>query len=264
MTVDLEWNEASAGASFSFDTEPIDPIDELYPFARQVAAGLARRYSLCTLDDITQEIVLYVMTKQKVADEWGSYCEGDFLDEDQARHIGNRMRLIMRRAGERYCRKELGEVLGYKPEDEAFYSIPQLRILVEWYYREGLTERPSRPANDRVSTGGDPGTGGNWLVSLLDVQRGLQRIPRRYKARLKIRYEDLGQFTEAELAKMANNLAVAKGKRQRIERHLGTTEAAIQGRIRLALEKLQKALGGSSPYKKTDLETKQDDVVECE
>lgn len=231
-------------------------IDDLNVFARQVAAGLARRYSLSTIDDITQEIILYVWSKPQVWAEWEAYCqmEGD-VDEDEAKHTHNRLRLICRRAGERYCRKELASAIGYSPEDEAYYSIGQLRILAEWYFREGLTERGSRGGTgERVSSTGDPAHGGNWLSSLLDVQRGLERIPRKYRARLRTRFDHFGQYSDTELVAKVRNLATARGTRERIERHLGTSESAIQSRVSYALSKLQRALGGSSPYRKDPLE----------
>lgn len=240
---------------------PSTAIDDLYPYARQIAAGVAKRYSLCAIDDITSEICMYVLSKPKVLAEWEAFCVAELdVDDDEAKHMINRMRLILRRAGERYCRKELSEMLGYKPEDEAFYSVGQLRILVEWFYRDGLTERGSQSGpGEKVSSTGDPAHGGNWLVSLLDVQRGLQMIPRRYRARLKLRFQDLGQHNEVELAKMATNLATAKGKRERIERLLGTSEKAIEGRINYALGKLQKALGGPSPYRREPSERLESD-----
>ncbi|WP_061290686.1 hypothetical protein [Herbidospora cretacea] len=228
---------------------PSSAIDDLYPFAQQVAFGLARRYVSCPIDDIIQEIVLYFLATPKVLLEWEDFWAGDFEDEGEAQHMGNRMRLIARRAGERYCRAELAAQVGYKPEDEAFYSVGLLRVLVEWYYKEGLTQ-PTRTQGEKVSSSGDPAAGGNWLVSLLDVQRGLERTQRKYRNRLKFRFADMGAYSDAELAAMVANLATAKGKRERIERILGTTEKGIGSRVSYALVKLQKALGGSSPYRK--------------
>jgi hypothetical protein len=258
MTVELLENTEGDSA------ESPSSIEDLYPYARQIALGLAKRYALSNPDDITQEIVLYVITHDKVMAEWETLRLMEAgVDDDEAKHLANRMRLICRRAGERYCRKELAEAIGYRPEDEAFYSVGQLRILVEWYYREGLTERGSTSGpGERVSTSGDPAHGGNWLVSLLDVQRGLERMPRRYRARLRLRFKDLGQHTEVELAAMAVNLATARGKRERIERLLGTTERAIEGRVNYALTRLQKALGGPSPYRRDRVEVDQSPDVE--
>lgn len=232
----------------SLGEAPWSPIDALMNQARSVAYGLAKRYTLCTQDDIAQEIVAYVYSKPRVLQEWLDFVamEGE-VDEEEARHLANRMNLIFRRAGERYCRKELSAVLGYSPEDEAFYSIPALRALVEWYFKEGVTERPA-VARDKAPRRGDPATGGDWMVSLLDVQRGLKLIDRKYRARLRCRYQQFGDKTDQELADMVGTLATPRGTRERIERHLGSSASQIAARTGYALSKLQRALGGPNVY----------------
>jgi hypothetical protein len=233
--------EASDGASWSY-------VDALILQARTVALSLAKRYSLCDLEDIASEIVTYVYSKPKVLREWEDFVsmEGE-VDEEEARHVANRMNLILRRAGERYCRKELAAQLGYSPEDEAFYSLPALRALVEWYYKEGITERPP-VGRDKSPRRGDPATGGDWMVSLLDVQRGLGIMPRKYRARLRCRYESFGDRTDQELAEMVGTLATPKGTRERIEKHLGYTPKQMASRVSYALSRLQRAIGGPNPY----------------
>lgn len=222
---------------------------ELLPYARLIAGELGRRYPQVDSEDIAQEICLYVLGHDKVLTEWETHCEGDYDTEENARYASNRIRTIFRRAGERYARKEIADLAGYRPEDEAFYSVGLLRVLVEQYYTDGLAERPPVGRAESIAkTNADPATGGNYLISMLDVQRGLERLPAKYRNRLKFRFVDLGQVTDAEIARMVENLAVAPGKRQRIEKHLGVTEDQIRGRIRIALRKLQGRLGGPTPY----------------
>lgn len=227
---------------------PSSYIDDLYPYALAVASDLARRYSLVDVDDVAHEIYLYVLEHEKVLEEWNEYCSGDYIDSRDERHAANRMRLICRRAGERYCRKETADRLGYSPEDEAFYSVPVLKLLVEHYFVAGITERGPQDGDLGRQTASDPATRGTWLAALLDVERGLSRIPRQYRHRLKLRYSDHGGRSVGELVAMVDNLATPRGTRERIEKALGTTEDQIHGRIRVALEKLQGVLGGASPY----------------
>ena len=225
--------------------------DELLSFARLTAGQVWNRYPNVDPDDIAQEICLYVLGSEKVHAEWEDYLEGDYDSEENARYASNRIRTIFRRAGERYARKEVAAMVGYEAQDEAFYGLGLLRVLVEQYYSEGLSERPPIGRAESVAkTNGDPATAGNYLISLLDVQRGLELLPAKYRNRLKFRFKDLGQVTDADIARMAGNLAVAPGKRQRIAKHLGHTEDQIRGRIRIALKKLQSKLGGPSPYVK--------------
>lgn len=237
--------EATEGVSTEI---PSSFIEDLYPYAQMIGVGLGRRYSLVDSGDIAQEIVLYVMTHESVLAEWGEYCSGDYADKLDEKHAANRMHLICRRAGERYCRKETADRLGYKPEDEAFYSIPILKLLVEHYFTAGVTERGASDGDVGRQTRSDPATSGTWLVSLLDVERALGQIPRRYRHRLKLRYSDHAGKTVQELADITQNLANPKGMRDRIEKALGTTEDQIHGRLRIAFRFLQNRLGGSSPY----------------
>lgn len=226
-----------------------DSTQELLAFARLIAGQVWHRYQTLDPDDIASEICVYVLSHDRVLAEWQDYCEGDYDSEESAKHASNRIRTIFRRAGERYARKEIAAMVGYRPEDEAYYSTGLLKVLVEQYYAEGLTERPPVGRAESVAkSSGDPATAGNYLISLLDVQRGLELLPAKYRNRLKFRFKDLGQVTDAEIARMADNLAVAPGKRQRIAKHLGYSEDQIRGRVRIALRKLQSKLGGSSPY----------------
>lgn len=229
--------------------------EDLYAYARLIAGELRRRWSGMDVDDITQEICVYVLGNEKVSAEWENYCEGDYVDRDAERHAANRMRLICRRAGERYCRRERAAQLGYSPEDEAFYSVKQLAELVEQFYQAGITERPPIGRSESVRQPvSDPASGGGWLVSMLDVERGLGLIQAKYRNRLRFRYKDMGEHSTKDLVAMVGNLAVAKGKRERIERILGATESTMRGRVRQALRKLQSALGGPNPWVREDLE----------
>lgn len=225
---------------------------ELLEYSRLVAGEVWRKWPTLDPDDIAQEIALYVLSTPSVLAEWQDYMEGSYEDPDQERHASNRMRYIARRAGGRYCRRELAAQIGYKPEDEAFYSVRALGDLVEVYYREGIT---AAPVIDRAgSTTGALLHSETYLASLLDVERGLKMLAQRYRARLKFRFKDMGDHDVKVIAAMVGNLAVAPGKRRRIERHLGTTESQIRGRIRQSLRKLQEKLGGPSPYGKDDVE----------
>lgn len=224
---------------------------ELLAYARLVAGEVWRRWPTMDVDDITQEIALYVLSNEKVHAEWLGYLEGDFVDKDAERYASNRMRQICRRAGARYCRREVAAMTGYRPEDEAFYSVKQLGELVEHYYREGVTDQPLIGRADSASAGLVHSE--NYLASLLDVERGLRLLKAKYRNRLRFRHVDMGAYSTKDLVAMVGNLAVAKGKRERIERILGTSENMIRGRVRQSLIKLQSKLGGPNPYRE-DLE----------
>jgi len=229
--------------------------DDLLTYARTIAGVLWRRWPTIDPDDIAQEICLYILSTPKVLEEWQNFREGDFTDAEAEKYAARRMRMIARRAGARYCRREIAGQLGYKPEDEAFYSIKQLQELVEHFYALGITERPPVSRGESITRSvSDPSAGGGWLVSLLDVERGLRELPQKYRARLKMRFKDLGEYDLKQIAAMVGNLAVAPGKRRRIEKHLGTDEKQMGMRVHRALRRLQDVLGGPTPYVREDLE----------
>lgn len=225
---------------------------ELLDYARLVAGEVWRKWPTLDPDDIASEICLYILSTPTVLAEWQDYMEGSYEDLDQEKHASNRMRYIARRAGGRYCRREIAAQIGYKPEDEAFYSVKQLGDLVEIFYDQGITAAPVIGRADSMTSGLVHSEA--YLASLLDVERGLQMLAQKYRARLKFRFKDLGEYDVKDIAGMVGNLAVAPGKRRRIERHLGVTEGQIRGRIRQSLRKLQEKLGGPSPYGRDDVE----------
>lgn len=229
--------------------------DELLAYARLVAGEVWRKWPTLDPDDIASEICLYVLTNEKVHAEWTDYMEGSYTDAEAERHASNRMRMICRRAGGRYCRREIAAQVGYKPEDEAFYSVKQLGALVEHFYQDGITDMPLIGRAESVTKAATGVVHSEaYLASLLDVERGLKMLPRKYRTILKFRFVDMGEYEVKQIAGMAANLATPKGKRARIERILGTTESMIRGRVRQALRKLQGRLGGSSPYVREDVE----------
>src|SRR5690606_21721225 len=158
-------------------------------------------------------------------EEWQDFREGDFTDVEAEEYVARRMRMIARRAGARYCRREIAGQLGDKPDDAVFCSNKHLQELFEHFYALGVTERPPVSGGESITSSvSDPSAGGGWLVSLLDVERGLRELPKKYRARLKMRFKDLGEYDLKQIATMVGNLAVAPGKRRRIEKHLGTDE----------------------------------------
>lgn len=225
---------------------------ELLAYSRLVAGELRRRWPTIDPDDIASEICLYVLTNDKVHAEWTDYMEGGFEDQEAERYASRRMRMIARRAGVRYCRREIAAQLGYQASDEAFYGIAQLTALVEVYYREGVTDQPLIGRADSVTSGLVHSEA--YLASLLDVDRGLKLLARKYRSRLAFRFKDMGQYDAKTIAAMVENLAVAPGTRKRIEKHLGTNEKMITMRVRRAVRRLQDVLGGPNPYIKDDVE----------
>lgn len=208
---------------------------ELLELAASEAATLARRWPGVERDDIRQEILLWALE----AAESGSELAEDGLGDDEYQQRRKVLRFKLRDAGAQYCRRqerarrrERAAALGFDVDDEAFYGLVQLRLLVQAYFAEGITEHPPRGRADSVRRAGDPAEGGTWMASLLDVERGLRSIPLHYLERLWDRCgPDQAGLTDEEYGWQR-----------------GITEHQVRGRVRTALRALQIQLGGQNPW----------------
>ena len=198
------------------------------------ATYLSRKWPAVERDDIRQEILLWVLERPEIDAEASAVAD---LEDDQGEAV-RALRMRLRDAGAAHCRRqerqrrrERAAALGYETHDEVFYSIGQLRELVEQVFAYGVTEKPPVGRADSVRRIGDPAEGGNWIVSLLDTQRALTMIPSHYLQRLWDRLGENPHLSDEEYGWL-----------------YGLTEAQVRGRVRTALTVLQRELGGASPW----------------
>lgn len=196
----------------------------LYNLASIQAYGLSRRFPGIDRDDIRQECILAAL-------EDGDFVWPEGLDQEERDRVERILGKRMRRAGEKYCRREKAALAGYDVADEAFYGINELRELVSAYFTDGITERPPIGRETSVRRTGDPSERGGWTVALMDVQHGLTAIQEHYVKRL---YDHLHRHGH----KPDSDAAYA----------MGLTEDQLRTRTRTALRALQRALGGQSPW----------------
>lgn len=210
----------------------------LVELANREARRLARRWPALEAADIQQEILVAAVEQGLEAPE----KPADGLEDPTLDQLYNEevqaLRFALRDAGALYCRRqerarrrERAALLGYEVEDEAFYSVGQLRELVSAWMQHGVTERPAITRADSVSRTGDPAEGGTWAASLADVERALRRVSEGYRIRLYERFYLMADLSDEEVAW-----------------HAGLTEGQVRGRIRTALQALQRELGGASPW----------------
>lgn len=209
--------------------------DDLIELVAQVTQSLARRYSMVERDDIKQEL-------------WCAYfCSEFFLggmyeDDPESEEYGlalKRLRRELRNAGERMCRREKAAQVGYQTQDEVFYGIRGLGQLVTAYLAHGVQDAPPRSYEDSVRRPA-PGTGttGDYLVSLVDVGEALKRLKPSQVEILTYAYgPDWAHMTDEEIA---GELRLQGWKAMDAER--------LRSRVRWALNRLQRELGGSNPW----------------
>lgn len=145
------------------------------------------------------------------------------------------------RAMEKFARTEKAAQSGYSTADEAFYSShaicsilpavlledPEVGPLVE-----GVTG--GRRAGDIVAKT-DPAEGGTWMAMYADVTQAWETADLSDEERdtLIALFED--QYTQSEAATK-----------------LGVTQGAVSKRLHSALRKLSEALGGATPWDRSD------------
>jgi hypothetical protein len=192
-------------------------------------------------DDIRQELwVAYLC-----ADWWHESVQETAEDPTEAgeqeayRLAVKRLRRELRNAGERMCRREKAAKLGYQTQDEAFYSHRALGQLVTAYLAHGVQDAPPRGREDSVRRPA-PGAGsqGEYLVSLVDVGEALKRLKPGQIEILTYAYgPDWAHMTDDEIA---GELRLQGWKDMDADR--------LRSRVRWAINRLQRELGGSNPW----------------
>jgi RNA polymerase sigma factor (sigma-70 family) len=128
---------------------------------------------------------------------------------------------------EKYARKQKAEALGYSPDDEAFYSIALVGLLLPSVLNEDY-DQPLVDSDGRGSV--DPAESGTWMAHRADVARA---------------------WTEATLSaeqREAIMLTQGLGMSQREAAEVvGCHQTTIEDRCRIGMKKILALLGGDKP-----------------
>jgi DNA-directed RNA polymerase specialized sigma24 family protein len=140
----------------------------------------------------------------------------------------------MRRAAERYSRREKATKSGYQITDEAYYQGYTLGQLLPFVIASVVDGTVLEQIQDMIQDGqprgsSSPSEGGNLLANLLDIKIGYTKLEAEDKILLRIRYLD--SFT---LQQVAN--------------HYQFSVSTADRRIDAAMRRLQDKLGGVSPF----------------
>lgn len=207
-------------------TAPEGTSDRVREIHAHISNLLARLYPMVPREDIRQEA-------------WAAYYGSAFYEdgvEDRDEEPDYRsLRRQMRGPTERFCRQEKAARAGYETHDEAYYSLPALRVLLEAWYAHGPQENPPRSYDDSVNrTGGNGAEYGDYLVSLIDVGEALKGLKGPQQEILYYAYSPhYAGRTDWEIAAELR----AKGWKE-------MTEDSFHGKVRWALNRLQRQLGG--------------------
>jgi RNA polymerase sigma factor (sigma-70 family) len=210
-------------------------MSELHPIVYELAPSVAyavhRRYKhWVEREDITQECIAWAVTRNAYITEQMSV-----EDPKQLEHNQSRIAWQMKRAVERYARKEKANKSGYQINDEVYYqtfTLGQLLPFVITSIIDGtVLEQMQEMINDGQPRGSSsPSEGGNLLASLIDIKKCYLKLDQKDQEVLRMRHYD-----NATLQQIASFLECAVSTADR--------------RCSNSLRRLQDELGGETPWR---------------
>ncbi len=208
-------------------TEPHPILNDIVP---SVVTLVHRRYrKYVDRDDLTQEAYAWLMTR-------ASYFNGLLEEENEAVRLANQRRIgwQMKRAIERYARKEKATRSGYQTNDESFYDVVTIAQLLPYVIASVVNETAIEQAQNLVNDGtprkpAAPAEGGNLLATLIDIKKAYELLDEDEKTILRLRYHE--NYTLQQLS-------------ETIECAISTADR----RCGNALRKILNFMGGESPY----------------
>jgi RNA polymerase sigma factor (sigma-70 family) len=203
----------------------------VYELAPSVAHTITRRYKgFVEQNDVVQECVTWAVTRnpwitQEMSEE----------DPEKRKHNESRIAWQMRRAAERYARKEKAVKSGYQPNDEAYYESPTIGQLLPFVIASVVDGTVLEQVQQMVQDGqpkgkSSPAEGGNLLAVLIDIKRSYLKLDEYDRNLLRLRY-----FDSLTLEKIANSMQCAVSTADR--------------RVNTSMRRLIDQLGGQSPWR---------------
>ena len=203
----------------------------VYELAPSVAYAIHRRYkNWVERDDITQECIAWAITRNDYITEQMSVEDPKELEHNQ-----RRIAYQMRRAAERYVRKEKATKSGYQLMDEAYYETLMLGQLLPFVISSIVSGTVLEQAQEMIKDGlprgsSSPAEGGNLLASLIDIKKVYLELDEKDQVALRMRHYD-----NATLQQIAAFLECAVSTADR--------------RCTNSLRRLQEKLGGETPFR---------------
>lgn len=208
-------------------TELHPQLNDLVPSVVTVVHRRYRKY--VDRADLTQEAYAWVMTRV-------AYFNGLLEDDNDAVRLINQKRIAfqMRRAIERYARKEKAARSGYQTNDESFYDTVTIAQLLPYVIASVVNDTAIEQAQNLINDGtprkpAAPAEGGNLLATLIDIKKAYESLDEDDKNILRLRYHE--NYTLQQLSE-ATECAVSTADR----------------RCTNALRKILNFMGGESPY----------------
>ncbi len=212
-----------------------EPVSDLHPIVYELAPSVAyaihRRYkNWVERDDVAQECIAWAITRN-------AYITDQMSVEDpqQLEHNQRRIAWQMKRAVERYARKEKANKSGYQINDEVYYqtfTLGQLLPFVIASVIDGtVLEQVQEMINDGQPRGSSsPAEGGNLLAALIDIKKCFMKLDQKDQTVLRMRHYDNATL-------------------QQIAQYLECAVSTADRRCSNSLRRLQEELGGETPFR---------------
>ena len=208
-------------------TEPNPILNDIVPSVVSIVYRRYRKY--VDRADLTQEAYAWIMTRVV-------YLNGLLEEENEAVRLANQRRVgwQMKRAVERYARKEKANSSGYQTNDESFYDVITIAQLLPYVIASVVNDTAIEQAQNLVNDGtprkpSAPSEGGNLLATLIDIKKSYELLDEDEQKILRLRYHE--NYT---LQQLSDTLECAVSTADR--------------RCGNALRKLLNLMGGESPY----------------
>ena len=199
-------------------------LDEASDVASQVARIVHRKYqTYFDVADVRQELLTWIWRREDKVREWLSPDQTPEEYKGGIRQLGK----TLTRQADKYCRRLKAQKLGYELRDEQYYDPITLSEMLPFVWEDVVnTTDATKP---RVSGGGNPAEGGNYVIQLFDIRRALSKLDPQDRLVLQMKFFEQLTFTE-----IANTL--------------GVSDTTAHRKVDGALRRLNNHLGGQSPF----------------
>ena len=209
-------------------TKEIHPA--FYDIVPSVANVIVRRFrNIVPKEDVIQECWAWAVAKSPAFE--------DMLNEpdtNKRQHNEKRIAWQMRRAAERFARREKAAATGNQTNDESFCETTTIAQLLPFVIHSVLHGTALQQAQDMVNDGQPkkpsvPAESGNLIAMLIDIKKAYELLEVEERQILERRYYDMHTLNQ-------------------IAQFLECAVSTADRRCTNALLKLQDLLGGGSPY----------------
>jgi RNA polymerase sigma factor (sigma-70 family) len=197
---------------------------------RSVVTVVFRRYrSFVEREDLMQEAHAFCSSR---AERFAEQLAEENLEERTFNE--KRIAYQIKRALERYSRKEKAHKSGYTTQDEAFYETVTIAQLLPYVIASVVNNTALEQAQNLINDGqprkpSAPAEGGTLLAILIDIKKAYEELEQDDKDILRLRYHENHTL-------------------QMLAQYFECAVSTAERRSNSALRKLQNNIGGQSPW----------------